>query len=372
MKGITRYILRQNIIILAAVTVAFTAAVWLIESLRLIDLIVNRGLSAGTFLYLAMLIIPRFINVVLPIAVFIAVVFTYNKLIAESELVVMRASGMSPLDLARPAVIAGVLGSIILLFLSLWLMPAANRAFKDLQFEIRNRFASALLQEGVFNTLSDKLTVYVRSRDQNNELYGLLIQDSHDPAKPTTIMAERGAFVDGPDGPRVLMANGNRQQYDRASGKLSVLSFEKYTLDLANLRDTPTSRSRQPDERYLPELIGPFDEDVERQWGRWLRLELHQRLAMPLSALAFAAIPLACLLPGEFNRRGQTRRVLLAVVLALLLEILQLGARNLAAGNLAAIPLLYVMVILPILATYWLLWRDARRRPARVAEAPAE
>src|ERR1700688_1641064 len=107
MNGITRYILRQSLMIMLVVGVSFTAAVWLGESLRLIDLIVNRGLSLGLFLYLAILILPRFVDVVLPIAVFIAILFTYNRLLSESELVVMRAAGMSQADLARPALITG-------------------------------------------------------------------------------------------------------------------------------------------------------------------------------------------------------------------------------------------------------------------------
>src|SRR5690242_21147838 len=102
MNGITRYILRQTLMIMLVVGVSFTAAVWLVQSLRLIDLIVNRGLSLGLFAYLAILILPRFVDVVLPIAVFIAVLFTYNRLLTESELVVMRAAGMSQGDLARP------------------------------------------------------------------------------------------------------------------------------------------------------------------------------------------------------------------------------------------------------------------------------
>src|SRR5487761_1910026 len=96
------------------VTAALSVAVWLLQSLRLIDLIVNRGLSVGLVLYLAILILPRFIDVVLPIAIFTAVVFVYAKLIAESELVVMRASGMSQWGLAKPALLIGAAGTIAL------------------------------------------------------------------------------------------------------------------------------------------------------------------------------------------------------------------------------------------------------------------
>jgi lipopolysaccharide export system permease protein len=368
MTGLTRYILRQTLATMAFVAVCFTAAVWLIQSLRLIDLIVNRGLSAGLFLYLAILILPRFVDVVLPIAVFIAVLFTYNRLLAESELVVMRAAGMSQSGLARPALITGGIALLVLLALSAYFLPAANRAFKDLQFEIRNRFASVLLQDGIFNTLSDRLTIYVRSRDADGELTGLLIHDSRDPAKPITLVAERGAFVDTGSGPRILMVKGSRQQFDRETGKLSVLTFDKYTLDLASLHDAPEVRDRQPEERYLGELWRMSGSQRGDRAG--LVAELNFRLIDPMTALAFAVIPVACLLTGEFNRRGQTRRVLLAILLAFLFETMDIGLKNLAGRTALALPFLYLNVMVPISVAAWLLWRDGRE-PALRRVAPA-
>src|ERR1700704_7173985 len=105
MTSLGRYILRQCLSVTLFVTAALSAAVWLAQSLRLVDLIVNRGLAAEVFLYLAMLILPRFIDIVLPIGAFIAVLFVFNKLTSESELVVMRSAGLGPLALARPVFI---------------------------------------------------------------------------------------------------------------------------------------------------------------------------------------------------------------------------------------------------------------------------
>src|SRR6201984_1492399 len=101
MKRLDRYILRQCFGVMIFVTAALSAAIWLAQSLRLIDLIVNRGLSVEVFLYLALLILPRFLDIVLPIGVFIAVLFTFNRLAAESELVVMRSEGVRPLCLSH-------------------------------------------------------------------------------------------------------------------------------------------------------------------------------------------------------------------------------------------------------------------------------
>src|SRR5215472_8583581 len=214
MAKLDRYILRQCFGAMLFITAALSAAIWLAQSLRLIDLIVNRGLSADVFLYLAVLILPRFLDIVLPIGAFIAVLFTFNRLTSESELVAMRSVGLSHLALARPVLILAGIAFLMLMSLSAYFLPASNRAFKDLQFEIRNRFVSSLIQEGTFTTISDKLTIYIRNRDDRGEVTGLLISDSRDPQKPVTILAERGVFVDSPAGARIIMVNGNRQQFD--------------------------------------------------------------------------------------------------------------------------------------------------------------
>src|SRR5665213_291473 len=347
MNRLTLYVLRQAVMVALSVGVIFSAAVWLLQSLRLIDLIVNRGLSIGLFFYLAIMILPRFVDVVLPIAIFTGVLFVYAKLIAESELVVMRASGVSQRALAKPALLVGLIGMIILYSMSLYFLPTANRAFKDLQFEIRNKFAAVLVQEGVFNTISDTLMVYVKQRDTS------------DKDKPITISAERGAIAETDDGPRILLVNGIRQQFDRETGKLSSLTFQKYTLDLSEVKDAAEIRDRQPDERYIDELIAP--RLINGKPDQALVTELHMRLAGPLAALSMAALPILCLLPGEFNRRGQSRRIFLAVAIALAIEIVDVGFKNLAGRTPVAIPLIYLNALAPFLALLWLLWRDRAR-----------
>ncbi|HKS87890.1 MAG TPA: LPS export ABC transporter permease LptF [Stellaceae bacterium] len=346
MTSLDRYILRQCFSMMMFVTAALSAAVWLAQSLRLIDLIVNRGLSIELFLYLALLILPRFLDIVLPIGAFIAVLFVLNRLTAESELVVMRASGLGPLQLARPIFVLAGIAFVVLLSLSAYFLPASNREFKDLQFEIRNRFVAALVQEGAFTTIADKLTIYVTGRDERGEVTGLLINDDRDSQNPVTILAERGAFVDTAQGSRIVMVNGSRQRYERASGKLSVLTFDRYTLDLDMLRDAPEVRFRDAQERFLPELFAP-PAGLDPAMRTSFLVEGHQRLIVPLSVLSFVMIPLACLLPGELNRRGQLRRVLLAVGCAFVFQALDLAVRSLAARYPTTIPLMYLINLLP-------------------------
>lgn len=372
LTGLNRYILRQCLGVMLFVTGALTAAVWLAQSLKLVDLIVNRGLSAEVFLYLAMLILPRFLDIVVPIGTFIAVLFVFNRLITESELVVMRAAGMSPFELAKPVLGLAGIAWLILMTMSVWLLPASNREFKDLQFEIRNRFVSSLLQEGSFTTVSDKLTIYIGARNDRGEVIGLVINDERDPKHPVTLLAARGAFADTGGGSRIIMVDGERQQYDRDTGKMSTLTFDRYVLDLDMMREAPEARAREAQERYLGELFFP-PEDIDPGTRNAYLVEGNERLTVPLTAFSFALIPLACLLPGEFNRRGQLKRVLTAIAAALAFQTIDLAVRNLEGRYTAAIPISYVVDLLPFVVSLGILLHRGIsfrfRRPTSVALA---
>lgn len=352
------------------ITLGLTFAVWLTQSLRLIDFIVNRGLPASTFFTFVALLLPSFLGLVLPIATFCAVLFIYNKLTVDSELVVMRAAGMSPLQLARPAILVASVSTVAVYVITLYLQPLSYQSFKDLQSELRDDYSTVLLQEGVFNSLGDRFTVYVRERSGDGELRGILVHDHRDPEKPVTMMAERGALISAEDGPRVVMVNGNRQEIERATGRFSLLNFDRYTVEISELEDRPETRWRKPKERYLSDLFNPGSSVNDERYRDELIAEGHQRLVAPLYSLTFAFVGLAALLSGQFNRRGQLRRLLAAIFCVAALEGLSLGLHDLASDNLNAVPLMYLAVLAPIGASLYIMIH--RPRSARSTDAVAE
>src|SRR5580692_8387415 len=107
------YIFRQLMLALVAVTVGLTLLIWLVQSLRFVDLVVNHGLSLWTFLKLTGLLIPSFIAVILPITTFVVVQFVYQRLAGDREVTVMRAAGLSPIALARPALALALVSTIV-------------------------------------------------------------------------------------------------------------------------------------------------------------------------------------------------------------------------------------------------------------------
>jgi lipopolysaccharide export system permease protein len=383
MTRIDRYLFRQLAIALIAVTVGLAALVWLTQSLRFIELVLDRGLSLVVFVELTSLMLPSFFAVILPITTFVVVLFVYVRLAGDRELVVMRAAGLSQWRLARPAVLLASLATAVCVFLNLWLVPVSHTAFRQWQFEIRNQLVGVLLQEGVFSQVGNDLTVYARYRDPDGTLRGILVHDQRDPGAPVTILAEQGRISTSAGAPRVTLLNGVRQQVERAPAnaapgtpplRLNTLSFTENSLDLARASRGEESRSRDSRERSVAELLNPDPEEGlrDREVRRYYA-EAHQRLSGPLSALSFALVGLAVALTGEFRRHGGGLRIAVGISIVVGLLALGLTAGNLAARDNAWVPLIWLQTVLPgVIAIWWLGGAPGwpRAAPPRVPVAP--
>ena len=355
---ISRYILRNLLLATLVSTTAVTMTIWVTQSLKLLDMVINAGAPFPVFLWMMSLTVPTFLGVILPVSLAGAVLFSYNKMVADSELVVMRAVGMGPWRLAAPALVLAGIVTIAVYILNIWLSPYANRELVRLQYEVRHEFATVLIREGSFNDISDHLTIYLRKRLENGEMQGLLVHDTRQPGKDVSVMAQRGVMADSPGGVKVIMIDGLRQEMDIKTGQMSELYFDRYLVDFQVADDRPVDRVVDPRERSLGELIDPPpDIRANSYMMRQFAAELHMRLSTPLLAMAFAIIGLAALLGGDYNRRGQGKRIAVAALLVIALQSASLGLTGLAGKLPAVIPLMYLLYLAPLVPGAWLLSR---------------
>ena len=354
-NSLDRYILRQLLTALVAVTTALVALIWLTQSLRFVELVVNRGLSMRVFLQLTSLLIPGFIAVILPITTFVVVQFVYQRLSGDRELTVMRSAGLSQWALAKPGLMLAGIAMVVSFILNIWIVPSSSEAFREYQFELRNKVAAFLLQEGVFTAISDQLTVYVRSRDTDGTLRGIMVEDDRQTNTQATILAETGQLVATGDTPRVLLENGSREEIDAKTGRLDVLTFAQDTVDLASGRGEDAQRIREDSEMSLDELLHPNPAVVpERDFGKLL-VEANRRLSQPLTTVSFAAVALFFVLTGNFRRAGNFLRPLVSVLTMVGLLALGLTAQSLATRHPVLVPFIWIQATLPGLVAAWLL-----------------
>jgi len=375
MNSIARYIFSQTAFVMLFVTTVLSFVIWLTQSLKFIDMVVNRGLPITEFLWLALLITPRFVTLILPFACVIATIYVYNRLIADRELIVLRGAGLSNMGLSRPGIILGTITALAAYVFNIYLLPVSFREFSDLRYTISSDYSSMLLQEGSFNTLPSRITIFVRERQGAGVLKGILVHDGRDSDEPITYMAHEGRLVSTESGPRLVLIEGNRQQLNRRDGSISFLQFEKQTIDVNIASGTvPVGRKRKPEEMFLWELFDPglrTDEFYGPIHERYLA-EGHSRIASPMLALGFVVVALAILLSGDFSRRGQNLKIVFAIALVVLIYGVSIASFNLSSDDIRFAPVLYAIIALPILTGFVVLGPMSRRkRTGRSSPPPA-
>lgn len=366
---ITRYVLRELFRPFVFFIVVLTGVIWLAQSLRVVDTVVASGQAAVVFLEFSVLLMPRVMGLVLPLAAFGAALYTINRLFAESEIVAMIAAGMSGVALARPIALFGGTVAAIAAVSSLWLEPNASTAFRDRLSDIRNDIAGALIVEGRFLHPAEGLTIFVRRNLGDDGMRGVFVHDRRD-GDGVTYTAREAVLTAGEDGPRLVMLDGAAQRVEPGGG-LSLLRFQSLVYDLGRFIDTARDRRRAPSERYFFELVAPTDEQLEGfARGRFVA-EGHEQLSAPLYALTLPLVATAGILGAGFSRRGYGPRIAAALAAGAGLRLLGFLLKSATTANPALWPLMYAPPVLGALAALWVLDRGAllrRRRPPKIAE----
>jgi lipopolysaccharide export system permease protein len=351
-----RYLMKNLLWATLFTSLSLAAVIMLTQSLRFLELIINSGASSFSFFVLTFLAMPRFFEVILPIALMISTVFIYNRMSADSEIVVMRASGFSPLRLSRPAISLAIAITSIVFVITAWIAPLALSNMQTMRVTIKAQYSSLLLRDGIFNQVGNDLTVYINKRGDGGEMEGLLIHDTRQSSTmPVTIIAKRGVIVSDDEGQQVVVYNGSRQEYNPETGVLGRLDFERYSLDLPEAGPV-RQRWREPDERTLVELLNPgADVRGNEKRLREFRVEAHRRVVSPFLAITFTLTALCCLLLGAVNRRGLAWRIVAASGCVITLQGLYLVAYNLSKEGNFGLALMYVLVFAPLLISFYLL-----------------
>ncbi len=378
MRRLFFYVLRQIVGPFLLFALLLTLVVWMTQALRLLDLVINRGQSAGIFAYLTVLMLPSLLVVIVPIAFFGAALYALNRLNSDSELVVMWSAGISRLQMALPVLAAAAVAMAITYACSLYLMPLGQRVMKDKVFDIRADIGAAILREGAFTTPSEGLTVFIRELAPSGEIRGILVHDNRQPQRPLTYLAESGVLVQSQEGARLIMQNGNIEQGDGKGARLSLLGFERYVFDLDQYAGPQRASDRDTSERYLAELFeaqsAPAVPPVRR--GVYLA-EANNRLSAPLYCIAFALIALAATTKGRMARTSYALRLSGAALMGATLRLVGYAAQGLAARSpqfnfiLYLLPLAGILIAAAVLRDISLVPTGVRRIFSRPIEEPA-
>jgi lipopolysaccharide export system permease protein len=337
------------------------------QSLQALDLIVNQGQSAATFVKITLLGLPQLVSMILPITIFVASLVALNRLQTEQELVVCFAGGMSRWRVISPVIRLSVMAAILSLAINLWIQPLCARTMREELYKVRTDLASTLVQAGQFTQPSKGLTVYAGEVQGHDTLKNLFVDQEQPDGTSSTFSAKEGEIAQRNGQPALIMRHGSNQSLTKA-GALNYVVFDEYTFDLAPYLPKGETVHYKTSDRYLHELFYP---DLSLAWEKTNRLKLyaegHARLAEPLYNIALVTLALSAVLGGGFSRLGYGRRIATAIGVAAVTRIAGVGVQAVADDNVWFNVLQYAT---PLAAVAWGL-AQIFHRPAKAKAPPS-
>lgn len=347
---------------------------WINQGVDLFDQLISDGQTILAFLELTTLALPPIIMMVLPVAGFVATLYVFNRLITDSELVILQTAGISPLRLLRPVFYFGAIMAFLVAGLSNGLAPQSEAQFRERSNILGNDLVAQLLRAGVFQSPISGITIYISDISPEGELQGLFIHDRRSETREVTYRADRGYLLRDTENARMILVSGRSITLDRVTNRLSNLSFERLNYDITQAQSPTASGSDEEPENEramsTPALIAA-DQDLANRAGIPLyriKWELHYRFAQAIFAFFVPLIAASCLMLRNFSRLGLWAQIMLAVGLVIPLQMSKslLSAQVINAPHLA--PLAYVQPLLCAVvfgAVLLAVYKTAHWRPMR-------
>jgi LPS export ABC transporter permease LptG/LPS export ABC transporter permease LptF len=341
---IDRYIVREVLppTLLGLLLFSF---ILLLEAIgRLMDVLVSRGADIPTIARIFMNLLPSILATTVPMSFLLGVLLAFGRLAADSEIVALRASGVSIPRLLRPLVVASAMAGMVTLYITTTALPRANQAYREDLFALVVTKARSGIKPRVFtDDLLPGMVLWVSDIPaESGRWHDVFLKDMRNPAKPRLIMARRGRpiFDQEERRARLLLEDGVIHVFDRDQpAKYEEQRFREFEspLDWDDL--FPKTRLSRGDREMTPGELTARVAELRQQGASieevqpWI-VEWHKRFAIPVACLVFGLLGLGLSMGSRKEARSAAFGISVAVIFAYYV-LIRLGEQ---AGDTAMLP----------------------------------
>lgn len=355
-----RYLAKEILAPLLLGLVIFTSVLLMGRMLKLAEMVVSNGVPFGDILLLIYYLLPNFAVITIPMSLLLAVMLAFSRLSTDSEIVALKASGVSIYRMLPPVLAIAALAYIISAFVSAYALPKGNIAFKELLYHIVQGRLNLNLKEQVFNDAIPGLVIYVDRNSSDNRLSGILIQDQRDKNDISTIFASSGIVRSDEKSKQIhlWLTDGSIHQ-SRPKGIYRRLDFQQYDLNIDLSGALKTIEKNELD-MTLAEIRSNLNKaGLAKKLKIDMKLEVQRRFALPFACFIFAIVAMPL---GIQNRRsGKAAGFTLSIVVIILYYMFQSIGRGLGEKELLQPALAIWLPNLIFLAGGIFLFRQAAR-----------
>jgi len=298
---------------------AFTFILLIGRMLKLIELVVTRGVSPLQIGKLFSLILPTFLEMTVPMAFLLAILLGLGRMSQDQELLAMKASGVSPTQILWPTIFVALVIAAMTLALTMFVRPAANFALKKEIYNIAKSRIGTALKEKVFNDDFPKILIYVEEIiPPGNTAQGVLIVDNRDNRREDIILGKvaRISTDEETNSLGLRLFDGSIYERDATRGGFSQTRFNIYDfkVGLEELVGPVRQRESGPKEMPLADLLSSIQTKQSRGTQAIAeRMELHQRISFGFVPLIFCLLGVSLTLLPRTSRSNRSWGVMLCV-----------------------------------------------------------
>ena len=325
MRNINRYIFQNILVIFIVIVTIMSSLAWITQTLRYIPLIIEKDRSIFDFLSLTSLLYPWLLSLMAPSSLLIASVIVMDKMIRDSELVILNSSGISPYQKTLPFLKISILVTLLIYLFSIYITPWSMQNFREKITTIKSDIISGSFQENEFIHPDEDFTIFVADRNENGDFIGVIINDESDSKNMVTYSAKKAKLYSLYNQILLEMTDGKifNVNKDLLGEDMEIISFESYTINLSNVITTAQKVYFKPSEKSIGELLNPINTSIEEIYRNiQYRNEAHIRLSNPLYTISFMFIALFFLQKDLNFRLLKSRYIVYVAGSCLLLKIL--------------------------------------------------
>ena len=312
MRRLDRYLLSEIVGPLGLGFLVYTFILLLQALFRSAEMIIRRGLPVSTVGEILLLSLPNILVLTIPMALLFGVLIAIGRLSADSELVALRATGVSLLSLYRPILLLSTALFLVNTALMVWVLPWGNHQLQLARLEILTSSISSQVQPRVFWDEWENQMLYVFEAPEGRPWRGVFLAESIPSTRENRVtVADRGRVRVDRDGERVVLelAGARVHEVDLSNPDSYQVSTHE-TLEVvledqfASEQRAQISASKSVRELTLPELA-EWKDDPSRsaQIRRLAEVEIHKKFSIPFASIVFGIFAL----PLGFNSRRSGR-----------------------------------------------------------------
>jgi len=346
-RKINYYVAREVFVPTLLALVIFTFILLMGRILRLMELVINKGVPLSDIVKLFLFLLPSFLVITIPLSLLLGVMLGFGRLSSDGEIVAMKASGISLYGMLKPVFVLTVGACLITGVLTILAGPAGNRAFRQQIFAMASNRANIGIQARIFNDEFDGLVLYANEADERQGTFGgVMISDERTGKVPAIIFARHGRVISDPTSMTLTLRLENGSIHRDLSQKNSyqIVKFAVYDVNLnmgqqLEQGDQPHLKPADLDFSDIKNMLS--DASLPLEGKRKLIVEFHKRFIFPLAPLILTLIGIP--LGIQSHRSGRSGGFALALIVFLCYYL-----------SLTLVETLVIRVGFPALPTLWL------------------